>query len=274
MIRLPSLHRAPRRAVSLASLLLLPLAGPLGADELYREDFNANGVVSKVGWAVWHRDATSGLIIDDTAKASGDRVAVFTSYAGKPISHVYSSINADNSPTLLFTTEFSFDLRHGSITSFSVGRFFQDTPSWATDPTPDLNTLQLALRVDDQWYVRSETIVAARDASSIAYDTGVAPAAEIGFSFSGWAPLDFSLGSTPSLGSTGSLPVGLIDAFGFYLVAYDNTYPGYGTTRERIDYVTIQGAISPVPEPATWAAACGALALIGAGFLRRRRERL
>jgi len=272
MIRFAFHHRGPRRRAASAVLFALVFAGPLAADELYREDFNANGVVSKVGWSVWHKDAASGLIIDDTAKSSGDRAAVFTSYAGKPISHLYSSINANNSPTLIFTAEFSLDLHQGSISSFSVGRFFQDTPSWATEPTPDLNTLQLALRVDDRWYVRVQTVVAAVDASSIAYNTGVTPAAEIAFEAAGWAPLDFSLGAAPSLGAAATLPVGTIDGFGFYLKAYENGNPGYGTTRELIDYVVIHGSLAAVPEPSTTAAVAGALGLVAAGLIRRRRR--
>jgi hypothetical protein len=233
------------------------------ADEIYREDFTDNGVVSKVGWSVWHKDETSGLVIDDTAKSTGDRAAVFTSYAGKPISHVYSSINSNNGPTLLFTTEFTLDLNIGSISSFNVGRFMDGDP---------LDKLQLALRVDSTWYVYVPQIIDDSNSGNYATTNSMAPATVITFSSSNWMPITYSIGAAPSEGTAGILPTGYIDGIGFYMKAFNSSNPGAGTTRERIDYLTVNGT-APVPEPATCGLIFGSAGLLAAVALRRRKAR-
>lgn len=249
------------RLLKPATLLLFAISAVNSyAVELYREDFTANGVVSKVGWSVWHKDATSGLVIDDTAKTIGDRAAVFTSYAGKPISHLYSSINLDNSPSLIFTNEFTFDLAAGSISSFEIGRFMDgDT----------LDKLQLALRVNGQWYVYGPQIIDAANSSTTAYNNSEAPATSVTFSSSNWTPVSLAVGAAPAEGASGTLPTGLVDGVGFYLTAFNSSNPGYGTTRERIDYLTIQGTAA-VPEPAAFALFAGLAGLIPVALRRRR----
>lgn len=252
----------PSVKLLIASLFALCPAW-VSAAEIYREDFTANGVVSKVGWSVWHKDETSGLVIDDTAKSTGDRAAVFTSYAGKSISHVYSSINSNNGPSLLFTTEFSLDLNIGSISSFNVGRFMDGDA---------LDKLQLALRVDSTWYVYVPQIIDDSNSGSYATNNSVAPATVITFSTSNWMPITFSIGSAPSEGTAGLLPTGYVDGIGFYMKAFNSSNPGAGTTRERIDYLTVNGT-APVPEPATYGLLLGSTGLLVAAALRRRKTR-
>ncbi|MBC8009301.1 MAG: PEP-CTERM sorting domain-containing protein [Burkholderiales bacterium] len=142
---------------------------------------------------------------------------------------------------LAYTTEYTVNRSTNSIT----------TITW--DQRNDGPALSAAVQIGGNWYA-SSTVPGGGGGTAWSV-------ASLNFQTTSWTAVNFTAGSTLSIGATTVLPAGDITGFGIFGPT------ARGTTGARLDGYTINA--TAIPEPSTYAALVGA-AVLGLAACRRR----
>ncbi len=229
--------------ITLTATIILTLSLIISAKAavIYTDTFNTDGSTYGVGYSGWDwAYSTSGTDGNENAQGASGNFGVnraptnFNGYIGYYFLNTDTArpnpvfVYADNTHTVYFTP-----YNYSDITSIQF------------DLKNDANVnLRLALKIDGSWFISTTQYTNAT--SGVSQSFGIDP-----FTDTNWSTLNFSLGSSLTIGSSTSLPSsGSIQGIGFY-------DPAPAVTRmSRIEQVTINA----IPEPAS--ALLGSLGLL------------
>jgi hypothetical protein len=259
----------------LAAALTLALASVShAAVVVYTETFgNATGSVaniSTVGWqlnygatATTYTGNNTGIgFISQHPGSPQDLPNIGQAQASNSETNGFIAISSNSAPALVWTNEYTsapnptVPLTRLNLDSIS---FYQNSNA-PVDPAPSAN-FRVALRIDDglglstsvRWF--ASTGLGSSVGGTTDFSTTATQLSLTDFTSSNWTQINFTAGSTLSLGTTGlALPDGTVTAFGVYRAE--------GVV-SRIDSFVVS-----IPEPS------GAMLFGAAGFLvllRRRR---
>jgi hypothetical protein len=222
---------------SVAIALAISLATEASATVIYREIFpnnsSSNEELNTEGWQIHFG---SGAQVDDGAV---DNI-------NSPSFSTPNNLDAVNSnPTINYPSDgyaFTFGSTSGDYL-FWTNEYTVDRSVW--NPTEiswyqahaDGNASRAALQIAGQWYASQQTF------TNTSTNTDAMDLEQLDFTSATWLPLDFTPGSSLSLGgSTIALPGGNITAFG--------VYTDFTNDRLRLDTFQIDALeVPPLPLP-------------------------
>jgi hypothetical protein len=234
------------------------------ADTIYRETFGStvnSSPLSGVSWSGYAGSA-AGILADNLlglSNAGGSPSNLDNINAGLSASQSLGfAFASTTSNVFVYTSEYTVDTSLWNISSIS---FY----SGVTSPAVGYH---IAVQIGDNWYATTASLT---NSTSVANAAAFAAGAQqVTFNWttdaSSWSALNFTAGTTLSLGSPliSSLPSGNITGFGLYSPSNSS-----GAVR-RFDTFQID-ALAAIPESTSWGTALGAgLAIVVLGRVKQR----